>query len=163
MEQQLDEAVLCGDLQDFLNGVCTHIIWLTKQKLTYYTGNYDTFCKTVKENEVIQQKKYEKEQDDIKHLKAFISSCGKCCISWLNSAGKTSCKQCLLLAITDCMHYSALQWWLCTLVVWVAVCPLHGLGMVRHLVYCVVPKGCNASMSCNTPKGCNACMIHCCC
>ena len=63
-------------LQDFLNGVCTHIIWLTKQKLTYYTGNYDTFCKTVKENEVIQQKKYEKEQDDIKHLKAFISSCG---------------------------------------------------------------------------------------
>lgn len=64
------------DLQDFLNGVCTHIIWLTKQKLTYYTGNYDTFCKTVKENEVIQQKKYEKEQDDIKHLKAFISSCG---------------------------------------------------------------------------------------
>ncbi len=64
-------------LQDFLNGVCTHIIWLTKQKLTYYTGNFDTYTKTVRENEVIQQKKYEKEQDDIKHLKAFISSCGK--------------------------------------------------------------------------------------
>ena len=63
--------------QDFLNGVCTHVIWLTKQKLTYYTGNYDTFVKTVRENEVIQQKKYEKEQDDIKHLKAFIASCGK--------------------------------------------------------------------------------------
>ena len=63
-------------MQDFLNGVCTHIIWLTKQKLTYYTGNFDTYTKTVKENEVIQQKKYEKEQDDIKHLKAFISSCG---------------------------------------------------------------------------------------
>jgi len=57
--------------------VCTHIIWLTKQKLTYYTGNFDTYTKTVRENEVIQQKKYEKEQDDIKHLKAFISSCGK--------------------------------------------------------------------------------------
>ncbi|KAL3154860.1 hypothetical protein ABBQ38_011402 [Trebouxia sp. C0009 RCD-2024] len=68
--------VLVSHSQDFLNGVCTHIIWLTKQKLTYYTGNYDTFCKTVKENEVIQHKKYEKEQDDIKHLKAFISSCG---------------------------------------------------------------------------------------
>ena len=50
---------------------------MTKQKLTYYTGNFDTYTKTVKENEVIQQKKYEKEQDDIKHLKAFISSCGK--------------------------------------------------------------------------------------
>jgi ATP-binding cassette subfamily F protein 2 len=24
--------------QDFLNGVCTHIIWLTQRKLTYYTG-----------------------------------------------------------------------------------------------------------------------------
>ena len=74
-------------MQDFLNGVCTHIIWLTKQKLTYYTGNYDTFCKTVRENEVIQQKKYEKEQDDIKHLKAFISSCGKhLTLSGLNSS-----------------------------------------------------------------------------
>ena len=56
--------------------MCTHIIWLTKKRLTYYTGNYDTFRKTVRENEVIQMKKYEKEQDDIKHLKEFIASCG---------------------------------------------------------------------------------------
>ncbi|CAL8464135.1 g3670 [Coccomyxa elongata] len=68
--------VLVSHSQDFLNGVCTHIIWLTEKKLTYYTGNYDTFQKTVKENEVIQQKKYEKEQDDIKHIKEFIASCG---------------------------------------------------------------------------------------
>ena len=39
-------------------------------------GNYDTFVKTVKENEVIQQKQYEKEQNDIKHIKEFIASCG---------------------------------------------------------------------------------------
>ena len=39
-------------------------------------GNYDTFVKTVRENEIIQQKKYEKEQDDIKHIKEFIASCG---------------------------------------------------------------------------------------
>lgn len=38
--------------QDFMNGVCTNIIWLTHNKLTYYTGNYDTFVKTVQENEV---------------------------------------------------------------------------------------------------------------
>mmetsp|Transcript_6780 Transcript_6780/g.7767 ORF Transcript_6780/g.7767 Transcript_6780/m.7767 type:complete len:603 (+) Transcript_6780:211-2019(+) len=68
--------VLISHSQDFLNGVCTHIIWLTQQKLTYYTGNYDTFCKSVRDNEVVQQKKYEKEQEDIKHLKAFIASCG---------------------------------------------------------------------------------------
>jgi len=32
--------------------------------------------KTVKENETIQHKKWQKEQDDIKHLKEFIASCG---------------------------------------------------------------------------------------
>ena len=68
--------VMVSHSQDFLNGVCTHIIWLTHGKLTYYTGNYDTFCKTVAENEVIQMKKHQKEQDDIKHLKEFIASCG---------------------------------------------------------------------------------------
>lgn len=59
-----------------MNGVCTHMIWLTQGRLTYYTGNYDTFVKTVQENETIQQKKYLKEQDDIKHIKEFIASCG---------------------------------------------------------------------------------------
>jgi len=55
--------VLVSHSQDFLNGVCTHIIWLTHSKLTYYTGNYDTYCKTVAENEIIQMKKYLKEQE----------------------------------------------------------------------------------------------------
>jgi ATP-binding cassette subfamily F protein 2 len=68
--------ILVSHSQDFLNGVCTHMIWITKRKLTYYTGNYDTFVKTVKENETIQHKKWQKEQDDIKHLKEFIASCG---------------------------------------------------------------------------------------
>eukprot|EP00195_Chlamydomonas_chlamydogama_P005675 CAMPEP_0202901122 /NCGR_PEP_ID=MMETSP1392-20130828/13384_1 /ASSEMBLY_ACC=CAM_ASM_000868 /TAXON_ID=225041 /ORGANISM="Chlamydomonas chlamydogama, Strain SAG 11-48b" /LENGTH=610 /DNA_ID=CAMNT_0049587629 /DNA_START=273 /DNA_END=2105 /DNA_ORIENTATION=- len=68
--------VLVSHSQDFLNGVCTHIIWLTQKKLTYYTGNYDTFMKTVAENEAVQMKKYQKEQEDIKHIKEFIASCG---------------------------------------------------------------------------------------
>ena len=42
----------------------------------WIAGNYDTFVKTVKENEIIQQKQYEKEQSDIKHIKEFIASCG---------------------------------------------------------------------------------------
>eukprot|EP00775_Hariotina_reticulata_P004706 gene4706-4957_t len=32
--------------------------------------------KTVADNEVVQQKKYEKEHEDIKHIKEFIASCG---------------------------------------------------------------------------------------
>ena len=30
-------SIVCHP-QDFLNGVCTHMIWITKRKLTYYTG-----------------------------------------------------------------------------------------------------------------------------
>jgi hypothetical protein len=33
--------------------------------------------KTVAENEVVQMKKYQKEQEDIKHIKEFIASCGE--------------------------------------------------------------------------------------
>ena len=50
-------------------------IWLTQGTLRYYTGNYDTYQKTVRDDEVVQQKS-EKEQADIKHLKEFIASCG---------------------------------------------------------------------------------------
>lgn len=60
--------VMVSHSQDFLNGVCTHIIWLTHQKLTYYTGNYDTFTKTVAENEIIQAKKHQKEQEGAPRL-----------------------------------------------------------------------------------------------
>lgn len=80
-----------------MNGVCTNIIWLTERKLTYYTGNYDTFVKTVEENETVQQKKYEKEQDDIKHIKAFIASCGKAESMQLGLAGHSKYVDCGLL------------------------------------------------------------------
>lgn len=80
LEEYLKEykkcLVLVSHSQDFLNGVCTHMIWLTQNKLIYYSGNYDQFRKTVAEEEIIQMKKYEKEQEDIKHIKEFIASCG---------------------------------------------------------------------------------------
>merc|ERR1719313_1722354 len=63
--------------QDFLNGVCSKTYHLTvRSTLDMYGGNYDMYVQTRKENEVNQLKKYEKEQEDIKHLKEFISSCG---------------------------------------------------------------------------------------
>jgi len=69
--------VVTSHSQDFLNGVCTNIIHITMHgKLQYYGGNYDTFVKTKAELEINQLKIWKKEQDDIKHLKAFISSCG---------------------------------------------------------------------------------------
>jgi ATP-binding cassette subfamily F protein 2 len=63
--------------QDFLNGVCTDTINLNhKQKLIYYGGNYDTYVKTRQELEVNQMKAYEKQQNDIEHIKKFIASAG---------------------------------------------------------------------------------------
>jgi ATP-binding cassette subfamily F protein 2 len=63
--------------QDFLNGVCTNIIHITPKKaLVNYSGNYDQFIITKKEREINQMKQYKKEQEDIRHIKDFIASCG---------------------------------------------------------------------------------------
>ena len=69
--------LLTSHSADFLNGVCTKIYHLSvHKKLDLYGGNYDSYVNTRKENEVNQMKRYQKEQDDIKHLREFISSCG---------------------------------------------------------------------------------------
>ncbi|KAJ2079732.1 ABC transporter ATP-binding protein arb1 [Coemansia sp. RSA 988] len=63
--------------QDFLNSVCTNIVHITpKRRLVYYGGNFDTFVRTKQENEVNQTKAYEKQQDEIEHIKKFIASAG---------------------------------------------------------------------------------------
>ncbi|VVC99766.1 unnamed protein product [Leptidea sinapis] len=38
--------VLISHSQDFLNGVCTNIIHMSKRRLKYYTGNYEAFVRT---------------------------------------------------------------------------------------------------------------------
>lgn len=68
--------VLISHSQDFLNGVCTNIMHLQQKQLVYYGGNYNTFIKTKEENEANQMKHYAKQQDEIDHIKKFISSCG---------------------------------------------------------------------------------------
>jgi ATP-binding cassette subfamily F protein 2 len=69
--------VVISHSQDFLNTVCTNIMELTLDgKLVNWAGNYDTFMKTKSDKEINQIKRYKKEQEDIKRLKKFISSCG---------------------------------------------------------------------------------------
>jgi ATP-binding cassette subfamily F protein 2 len=69
--------VIVSHSADFLNGVCTDIMHLTpKRTLMYYSGNYATFRKTLNENNVNQMKQYVKQQEEIKHIKDFIASCG---------------------------------------------------------------------------------------
>jgi ATP-binding cassette subfamily F protein 2 len=43
--------------------------------LTHYP-HFKTPPPQVAENEVVQLKKFQKEQEDIKHIKEFIASCG---------------------------------------------------------------------------------------
>jgi ATP-binding cassette subfamily F protein 2 len=69
--------ILISHSQDFLNGVCTNIMNLNhKSRLEYWSGNYDQYIQTRTEKERNQMTKYQKEQDDILHIKKFIASCG---------------------------------------------------------------------------------------
>jgi ATP-binding cassette subfamily F protein 2 len=62
--------------QDFLNNVCTNIIRMAQKKLQYFKGNYDSYINTREEMEEHQQKRYNWEQDQIKHMKDYIARFG---------------------------------------------------------------------------------------
>src|SRR5688572_21873297 len=65
--------VIISHSQDFLNNVCTNIIHLKNQQIKYYTGNYDQYVKTRAELEENQMKQYNKEQEQISHMKEYIA------------------------------------------------------------------------------------------
>jgi ATPase subunit of ABC transporter with duplicated ATPase domains len=68
--------VLVSHSMDFLNGVCSNMIDMRQRKLIYYGGNYDSYSKTRSEQETNQMKAYQKQQDEIVHIKKFIASAG---------------------------------------------------------------------------------------
>ena len=68
--------IVISHSQDFLNGVCTDMMVMQEQQLRYWSGNYDSYCKTRTEQDVNQIKLYKKQQEEIGAIKAFISSCG---------------------------------------------------------------------------------------
>merc|ERR1712110_1137680 len=68
--------VLISHSQDFMNGVCTQVMHLDKQRLDYYGGNYDAFVRTRAELMENQDKRYQWEQDQIAHMKNYIARFG---------------------------------------------------------------------------------------
>jgi ATP-binding cassette, subfamily F, member 2 len=64
--------------QDFMNNVCTHIVRLdmTYKKLKYYSGNYDTYVQTRRDQDMVQWRQYDAEQKDIAEIKEFIARFG---------------------------------------------------------------------------------------
>ena len=68
--------VIVSHSQDFMNNVCTNVIHLFQKKLVYYSGGYDTFVRTRLELLENQQKRYNWEQSQIKHMKDYIARFG---------------------------------------------------------------------------------------
>jgi ATP-binding cassette subfamily F protein 2 len=65
--------VITSHSQDFMDTVCTNIMDLTfKKRLEYYGGNFTTYVRTKSENEVNQMKAYDKQQDEIAHIKKYV-------------------------------------------------------------------------------------------
>jgi len=64
--------------QDVMNSVCTHIVRLdmTYKKLRYYSGNYDTYVQTRRDQDMVQMRQYDNEQRDIAEIRDFIARFG---------------------------------------------------------------------------------------
>lgn len=64
--------------QDFMNTVCTDIVRLdpTYKKLHYYSGNYDTYVQSRRDQDMVQMRCYDAEQRDIAEIKDFIARFG---------------------------------------------------------------------------------------
>ncbi|CAB4014100.1 ATP-binding cassette sub-family F member 3 isoform X2, partial [Paramuricea clavata] len=58
--------------RNFLDVVCSDIIYMHSTKLDSYKGNYETFFKTKTEKLKNQQREYEAQQQYREHLQAFI-------------------------------------------------------------------------------------------
>lgn len=58
--------------RDLLNKCVSHIVHLDRQKLTLYTGNYDTFERERAAKLGLQQKMFEKQQAQRAHMQSFV-------------------------------------------------------------------------------------------
>lgn len=64
--------VVISHERSFLNSVCSHIAHLNNQKVTLYTGNYDTFEKTRQIQMELEAKTYQKNVAQKDHLQKFV-------------------------------------------------------------------------------------------
>lgn len=64
--------VVVSHSRTFLNSVSTHIVHLDQMKLTYYTGNYDSFEVTRCEQLRLQQRQFDAQEKQRAHVQSFI-------------------------------------------------------------------------------------------
>ncbi len=58
--------------RDLLDAVCDHILHLDQAKLTIWRGNYESFERQRREQQIIQQKHIKKQEEQRKHLQSFV-------------------------------------------------------------------------------------------
>ena len=58
--------------RDLLDAVCDHILHLDQAKLTLWRGNYESFERQRREQQLIQQKHIKKQEEQRKHLQSFV-------------------------------------------------------------------------------------------
>lgn len=64
--------VLISHDREFLDAFVTHILHIEQRNITLYAGNYSRFEKTRAEKLALQQATYEKQQDKINHMMAYV-------------------------------------------------------------------------------------------
>ncbi|KAM9958115.1 hypothetical protein ACTFIW_013095 [Dictyostelium discoideum] len=64
--------VIVSHQREFLNAVCTDIMHLNNKKIDYYKGNYSVFERTRSDRLKAQQRSFEAQQSQKKHIQAFI-------------------------------------------------------------------------------------------
>ena len=65
-------VLVVSHAREFLNTVCTDIVVIDEQKLTYYKGNYDNYESQKEANLMRQEKEHETQQKQMAHVQSFI-------------------------------------------------------------------------------------------
>ncbi|MCX9155657.1 ATP-binding cassette domain-containing protein [Niveibacterium sp. 24ML] len=65
--------VLISHDRDFLDGTVDHVLYLTDQRLTLYTGNYSDFEGQKAAQLAQQQSMFERQQREVAHLESYIN------------------------------------------------------------------------------------------
>ncbi|WP_058524982.1 ABC-F family ATP-binding cassette domain-containing protein [Legionella birminghamensis] len=73
LKQTPSSILLISHDREFLDALSTHILHIEQRKMTLYTGNYSSFEKTRALQLSLQQQMYEKQQQKISHMMAFVN------------------------------------------------------------------------------------------
>ncbi|AHE66492.1 ABC-F family ATP-binding cassette domain-containing protein [Legionella oakridgensis] len=72
LKQYPGTVILISHDREFLDGFVTHILHIEQQTLTLYRGDYSCFEQTRAQQLELQQAQYEKQQQKISHMMAYV-------------------------------------------------------------------------------------------